>query len=237
MFTRQQTRQQPPQMALSIVMPVLNEAAGVVAQLTALQGLRAAGVELIVVDGGSHDGTAALCAGLADQVLASVRGRAQQMNAGVAVSSGAVLLFLHADTRLPNGAELLIQAALESGQPSWGRFDVTIAGRSRWLPVVAWCMNLRSRCTGIVTGDQALFVKRETFHAAGGFAAWPLMEDIALSKRLRKRSRPAALRAKVITSGRRWDEHGAWRTIVLMWRLRLLFWLGVPAERLARSYK
>ena len=227
----------PPAMPtrISIVIPVLNEAGRIVATLTALAPLRAQGAELIVADGGSSDGTAALCKGLADAVLSAPRGRALQMNAAARAASGAVLLFLHADTRLPDDALTQIAQAVQT-QP-WGRFDVRIAGRSPILPVVAALMNTRSRLTGIATGDQALFVRRDAFDAVGGFPAQPLMEDIELCKRLRRLGRPACLRAKVVTSGRRWDSRGAWRTIGLMWRLRLLYWLGVPAERLAAAYR
>ena len=227
----------PPAMPtrISIVIPVLDEAGRIVATLAALAPLRAQGAELIVVDGGSSDGTAALCKGLADAVLSAPRGRALQMNAAARAASGAVLLFLHADTRLPDAALAQIAQAVRT-QP-WGRFDVRIAGRSPILPVVAALMNMRSRLTGIATGDQALFVRRDAFDAVGGFPAQPLMEDIELCKRLRRLGRPACLRAKVVTSGRRWDSRGAWRTIGLMWRLRLLYWLGVPAERLAAAYR
>ena len=227
----------PPAMPtrISIVIPVLDEAGRIVATLAALAPLRAQGAELIVVDGGSSDGTAALCKGLADAVLSAPRGRALQMNAAARAASGAVLLFLHADTRLPDAALAQIAQAVQT-QP-WGRFDVRIAGRSPILPVVAALMNTRSRLTGIATGDQALFVRRDAFDAVGGFPAQPLMEDIELCKRLRRLGRPACLRAKVVTSGRRWDSRGAWRTIGLMWRLRLLYWLGVPAERLAAAYR
>ena len=227
----------PPAMPtrISIVIPVLNEASRIVATLTALAPLRAQGAELIVVDGGSSDDTAALCKGLADAVLSAPRGRALQMNAAARAASGAVLLFLHADTRLPDDALTQIAQAVQT-QP-WGRFDVRIAGRSPILPVVAALMNTRSRLTGIATGDQALFVRRDAFDAVGGFPAQPLMEDIELCKRLRRLGQPACLRAKVVTSGRRWDSRGAWRTIGLMWRLRLLYWLGVPAGRLAAAYR
>jgi len=220
---------------ISIVIPVLDEAGHIAAALAALAPLRAQGAELIVVDGGSRDGTPALCRGLADAVLAAPCGRAVQMNAGARAASGAVLLFLHADTALPEGALTLIAQA--QARAAWGRFDVTISGRSRLLPVVAALMNARSRLTGIATGDQALFVRRDAFDAVGGFPEQPLMEDIELSKRLRRVGAPACLRAKVRTSGRRWDRRGAWRTILLMWRLRLLYWLGVPAERLAAAYR
>lgn len=223
-------------MRLSIVMPVLNEAAGLQATLQALQALRAGGHELIVVDGGSQDDSAALAAALADEVVHSPRGRARQMNAGAAQARHDTLLFLHADTRLPAAADAAVAQALQRGA-RWGRFDVRIEGRSAWLPVVAWFMNRRSRLSGIATGDQALFVQRALFQQLGGFPEQPLMEDVELSRRLRAQSRPACLRARVVTSGRRWDERGAWRTIVLMWRLRWLYWRGTPAEQLARAYR
>ena len=158
------------------------------------------------------------------------------MNAGAAAAAGSVLLFLHADTRLPHDAHAAIAQAITKGHV-WGRFDVRIVGRSRWLPMVAAMMNWRSRITGIATGDQAIFVTRAAFDAAGRFPDQPLMEDIALTSRLRRIGAPACLRAKVQTSGRRWDERGAWHTIVLMWRLRWRYWRGASAEALAVLYR
>ncbi len=217
-------------------MPVLDEVEHISAALAALAPLRTQGVELIVVDGGSRDGTAERCAGLADVVLTAPRGRARQMNAGAAAASGAALLFLHADTTLP--ADAITRVADALAHHTWGRFDVRIAGRSRLLPVVAAFMNARSRATGIATGDQALFMRRDAFDTVGGFPDQALMEDIEICKRLRRRAGPpACLRAKVVTSGRRWDQRGAWRTIVLMWRLRWLYWIGVSAERLSAAYR
>jgi rSAM/selenodomain-associated transferase 2 len=223
-------------MRLSIVMPVLNESAGMKDTLEALAPLRRRGHELIVVDGGSTDGTAALAAPCADRVLAGPRGRATQMNAGAAQATGDVLLFLHADTKLPPDADLLIAQAIASGA-GWGRFDVHIAGGAWMFPVVAALMNTRSRLSGIATGDQAMFVERHLFAALGGFAEQPLMEDIELSRRLRSRQPPACLRARVTTSGRRWQQHGVWRTIFLMWRLRWRYWWGESPESLARAYR
>jgi rSAM/selenodomain-associated transferase 2 len=220
---------------LSIIVPVLNEAQDVAAALLALRGLRQRGAELIVVDGGSTDGTVAEAAPLADQMLSAARGRASQMNAGAAVARGDILLFLHADTRLPEHADALIPAALGSGKV-WGRFDVLIAGRSPWLPLVATMMNWRSRLTGMATGDQAMFVSRATFLAAGGFPAIALMEDIALSRCLRRLTRPACIGERAITSGRRWEARGVWRTVWLMWRLRLRYFLGADPDKLAVAY-
>ena len=151
------------------------------------------------------------------------------MNTGARAAQAEALLFLHADTRLPPDADRAVLAALE--RSSWGRFDVRIEGGHALLSMVALAMNLRSRLTGIATGDQAIFVRREAF---GGFPEIPLMEDVAFSAAMQ--GRPACLRQKVLTSGRRWERDGVVRTILLMWWLRLLYWLGVPPERLARHY-
>jgi rSAM/selenodomain-associated transferase 2 len=221
-------------MRLSIVMPVLNEAAGIVAALEALAPLRAKGCEVIVVDGGSTDATPDVARPLADRVLSAPRGRALQMNAGAAIAGGDVILFLHADTRLPKNADALLCDALMKAQRVWGRFDVAFSGGA--LPLVAVTMNLRSRLTGISTGDQAIFVRREAFARVGGFPAIALMEDVALSARLKRVSPPACLRARVTTSPRRWRRHGTLRTVLLMWRLRLAFFLGADPKRLARAY-
>ena len=223
---------------LSIVVPVLDEAANVAVMLDALAPLRAKGAEVIVVDGGSSDATVALARPRADAVITTTRGRARQMNAGTAHARGQCLLFLHADTHLPDAADAAIAAAL-AGAPSdfaWGRFDVRIAGQVRLLTLIAALMNLRSRCSGIATGDHAIFMTRAAFDAVGGFPDQPLMEDVEISKRLRRLARPICLHLRVTTSGRRWEQRGVWRTIVLMWRLRFLYWLGVSAERLAPQY-
>lgn len=222
--------------ALSIVMPALNEAAVIEAALAALQPLRARGVEVVLADGGSQDGTPALAEPQVDALVAAPRGRAVQMNAGAERARGGLLLFLHADTRLPPLADMLVQQALAGGA-HWGRFDVRIDGRQPMLRVVAALMNLRSRASGIATGDQAIFVTREAFERIGGFPLQPLMEDIELSRRLKRIGPPACLHARVCTSGRRWEQRGVWRTIFLMWRLRWRYWRGEPAARLAEAYK
>jgi rSAM/selenodomain-associated transferase 2 len=230
-------------MRLSIIIPVLNEAATIEGALRALHAVRNLGregdhdCELIVVDGGSEDDTVARSTPLADAVLQAPRGRATQMNAGATVARGDVLLFLHADTQLPDNAAALICEGLDQTLRVWGRFDVAIDGRPAMLKLVAMLMNLRSRMSGIATGDQAIFVRRSVFHALDGYPNQPLMEDIEISRRLKTLSRPLCLREKVRTSGRRWEQYGVWRTIFLMWRLRFQYWLGKRPEELARAYR
>jgi rSAM/selenodomain-associated transferase 2 len=219
---------------LSVIVPALDEAAGIASTLQALAPLRAAGHEVIVVDGGSTDATAEIAARSADRVLSAPRGRARQMNAGAAIAAGDALLFLHADTRLPEQAAELMQQAL--ARSSWGRFDVRIEGDSPGLAIVAFFMNWRSRLTGIATGDQAIFVRREAFAAAGQYPEIPLMEDVELSARLKRISAPARIAARAATSGRRWERRGVLRTVLLMWRLRLAYSLGARPEDLARRY-
>jgi rSAM/selenodomain-associated transferase 2 len=222
--------------SLSIIIPTLNEAQGIVDHLSALQPLRRGSCEVIVVDGGSSDDTVALAAPLADRVISARRGRASQMNAGAKSVRGNVLLFLHADTRLPECADSLLTKELADERWVWGRFDIAIEGRHPLLGVVAWFMNLRSRLTGIATGDQAIFTRRETFAKVGGFPELPLMEDIALSRRLKCLARPLCISDRVTTSGRRWEQQGVLRTIVLMWWLRAWYWLGADPARLAQAY-
>jgi rSAM/selenodomain-associated transferase 2 len=219
---------------LTIILPVLDEAAIIVGALRALAPLRARGAEVIVVDGGSRDGTRRLARPLADRLIATPRGRGTAMNAAAALGGGDALLFLHADTTLPDNADRLIAEALALRQ--WGRFDLRIAARHRLLAVVAHMINWRSRATGIATGDQAIFVSSAAFLAIGGFPDLPLMEDIAISRRLKALCRPFCIATPVITSGRRWEHHGVWRTILLMWRLRLAYYLGVEPGRLASRY-
>jgi rSAM/selenodomain-associated transferase 2 len=219
---------------VSIVVPVLNEEAELEETLGRTRDPRVC--ERIVVDGGSTDGTRALATSRVERVLDSPRGRARQMNAGAAVATGDVLLFLHGDTWLPEGFGEAIAAALRDGAVG-GRFDVALRGRHPFLPVVARLINVRSRLSGISTGDQAMFVRRDVFAEMGGFPEIPLMEDVAFSRALKRRGRVAALRERVATSGRRWEERGVARTIVLMWRLRLAYALGASPELLAQRYK
>jgi len=224
-------------MRLSVIVPTLDEAALVTATLCALQSLRAQGHEVIVVDGGSRDATPLIARPLADRVHVTSKGRARQMNHGARCATGDVLLFLHADSILPADGAAAIGQALAAGA-QWGRFDVRIAGKPWILKVVAAMMNLRSRLTGIATGDHGIFVRRALFEEAGGFPAIALMEDVALCKALKARGgAPACLRTRVATSGRRWETRGPWRTIFTMWRLRLAYAMGADPAALARLYR
>jgi rSAM/selenodomain-associated transferase 2 len=227
----------PPRVPLSIIIPTLDEGEAIADTLAALQPLRARGCEVIVADGGSADDTVALARPLADAVLPSPPGRARQQNAGAAVAAGEVLLFLHADTRLPDGADARVVDGLSRSGRGWGRFDVRLSGRHPMLRVIERMMGLRSRLSGIATGDQAIFVRREWFRAVGGFPEIPLMEDVALSQALKRRGRPLCLRETVTTSSRRWERRGVYRTMALMWRLRLAYWLGADPAVLADRYR
>ena len=222
---------------LSVIVPMLNEAEQLPELLVHLLPLQRAGHEIIFADGGSTDGSATLSEEAGFNVLHTARGRAKQMNAGAAQASGDVLLFLHADTRLPQGAVRHIEQALSHEGCCWGRFDVCITSRLFMLRVVSRLMNWRSRLTGIATGDQAIFVRRTVFDQLQGFPDQPLMEDVELSKRLRAFSRPSCIAHCVATSGRRWEMRGVWHTILLMWRLRWAYWRGVPASELVKAYQ
>jgi rSAM/selenodomain-associated transferase 2 len=219
---------------ISIIIPVLNEAGCIEECLAALQGLRPRGHEVIVVDGGSVDETVRRAAPLCDRLLHSACGRARQMNAGAAAAAGDWLVFLHADTRFLFDLDQVLRGPDATGV--WGRFDVRLSGRRFIFRVIEWCINLKSRLTGIATGDQALFVTRELFNRVGGFPDLPLMEDVAMSRLLKRHAPPAGLRQRVITSSRRWEENGVFRTIVQMWSLRLRYYAGINPAGLAREY-
>jgi len=221
---------------LSIIMPVLDEEKQIGETLTGLAPLRARGSEVIVVDGGSRDSTVEIARPRADCLVIAPRGRAGQMNAGAVLARGEVLLFLHADAELPADADRLVLGGLSGAARCWGRFDVRIAGPNFLLAIVATLMNWRSRLTSIATGDQAIFVNRDIFFEVGGFPDIALMEDVVLSKRLKRISRPICLRARVTTSGRSWQRHGVLRSILLMWWLRLAFLFGADPASLARQY-
>ena len=224
-------------MRISIVIPVLNEATQIAATLAPLQTLRTQGHEMLVVDGGSSDDTVQRALPLCDRILDAPRGRARQMNAGAQAARGDVLWFLHADTRASPPAMDALLAALGRPQTAWGRFDVRLSGAHPLLRLVEGLMNLRSRWTGIATGDQGIFVRRPLFERVGGFPDIPLMEDVALSRRLKREAAPVCLRERLVASSRRWEQRGVARTILLMWRLRLAYWLGVSPERLAAHYQ
>jgi rSAM/selenodomain-associated transferase 2 len=221
---------------VSIIVPCLNEAAGIVDVLAQLQPMRSRGVEVIVVDGGSSDETVILAQPHADQVIVASRGRAAQMNAGALCARGDVLLFLHADSRLPDNADRLVLDGLTETGKMWGRFDVSIGSRRVLLRIVAALMNTRSRITGIATGDQGIFVARRAFEAVGGYRSIALMEDIALSSDLKRHGRPLCLSPRISTSARRWQKHGVVATILLMWRLRLAYFFGADPDALASRY-
>jgi rSAM/selenodomain-associated transferase 2 len=220
---------------LSVIVPTLNEAGTITATLLALQPWRGDRCELIVVDGGSVDATVARAVPLADRVIASAPGRARQMNAGAAAAGGQALWFLHADTRAPPAAVPALRAALN--EAGWGHFDVRLSGGHPLLRVIERAMNLRSRWSGIATGDQGLFVRRDWFERVGGFPDIELMEDVTLSRRLRRRGRPACLEVALETSSRRWERDGILRTLLLMWWLRLAFACGADPAALARHYR
>ncbi|MBM4208215.1 MAG: glycosyltransferase [Gammaproteobacteria bacterium] len=222
-------------MKFSIIIPTFNEENTIVSCLKALQAYHSKDCELIVADGGSSDNTIALARPLADRLVISGKGRALQMNAGAAQASGDILLFLHADTTLPENAFILIEHAINDRQ-QWGRFDVELMGSHPLLKIVAWCMNFRSRWTGIATGDQAIFINKSLFESVGQYPVIALMEDIALCKKLKQICSPVCLKAKAMTSGRRWERGGVLRTILLMWCLRLRYFLGTDPQILAADY-
>jgi rSAM/selenodomain-associated transferase 2 len=221
---------------LSIVVPVLDEAANLARLLPDLLE-REPQAEVLVVDGGStDDGRAVVARTPSVRWVSAPRGRARQMNTGASAAGGDALLFLHADTRLPDGAGAAILAALAEPGVVGGRFDVRLDSHRPLLRLVGTLMNHRSRLTGISTGDQGIFVRREIFDALGGYPDIPLMEDVELSRRLKRRGRLVALRLRVVTSARKWEREGVVRTVLLMWTLRLLYTLGVSPARLHRWY-
>jgi len=234
--TQHPSEPSPQPLRLSCIVPVWQEATTIHGTLAHLQPLRDAGHEVIVVDGGSDDGTARLAEGCCDKVIRAGRGRALQMNAGADAAHGNVLLFLHADTQLPASALASLEQ-FQASRKAWGRFDVRLSGRRTLFRVIAWFMNQRSRLTGIATGDQALFVRRQVFEALRGFEPMPLMEDVEFSTRLRLVSRPFCIADPVVTDSRRWEQQGAWRTILLMWRLRWRYWRGESPESLVNAYR
>ncbi len=222
-------------MLISIIIPTLNEEASIEGFLQQLQLYRQQGHEVIIVDGGSHDKTIFISSALADKVIVSESGRARQMNLGAKHAEHDVLWFLHADSIIHKNSIYLIQNALMN--TDWGRFNVRLSGTHFLFRIIEKMMNIRSRIFAIATGDQGIFVKKTVFDSVGGYSNIPLMEDITLSKHLKKISRPMCVNSSLITSSRRWEEKGIISTVLLMWRLRFLYWLGVSADRLALQYK
>lgn len=223
-------------MSVSIIVPMLNETNHLARCITQLQALIPQPLEVIFVDGGSEDNSYQMAQSSGYMTLRSARGRAQQQNAGADLAKGRILLFLHADTVLPINAVSILESSLINAY-IWGRFDVRLASALSILKIVGWMINFRSRWSGIATGDQAIFVLKSDFIKVAGFPFQPLMEDVELSKRLKRLHHPLCLRESVVTSARRWEQRGIWRTIRLMWRLRFLYWLGVPASKLAQAYR
>lgn len=224
----------PSPKVLSIILPVYNEGEQLLLHLQALQSLRGTDCEVIGVDGGSTDDSLALLQQYCDQAVSSAKGRAMQMNAGAAVAQGNTLLFLHADTLLPSDSKALIIRALENAD--WGHFDVRLDDYAAIYRLIATSMNLRARLSKIATGDQAMFFRKAFFMQIGGFPSIPLMEDVAISKAAKARGRHISLKQKVTTSARRWQQHGIVKTILLMWELRLRYFLGQAPEYLLRRY-
>jgi rSAM/selenodomain-associated transferase 2 len=222
---------------ISLIIPILNEAEIIAQSLSALQPLRSHGHEVVVVDGGSSDASQTLSRPLADRVILGPLSRSLQMNAGARVASGEILLFLHADTSLPEGADFFLISRMKQYGRVWGHFDVRLSGNHPLFRVIENLMNWRSRFFGIATGDQGIFVGREIFLAIGGFPEIALMEDIALSRILKKVGPPLCLSQRVVTSSRRWEKNGILRTVLLMWRLRLAYFLGAEPQDLARRYE
>jgi rSAM/selenodomain-associated transferase 2 len=221
---------------ISIIVPVLNEAATLEATLSALQPLRQRGHEVLVVDGGSRDSTVSIARKHADRVLMSGPGRALQMNTGADSSEHPILLFLHADTHLPANADALIHHALSPQSSIWGRFDIRLSGKRKIFRILERSINLRTAISGIATGDQAIFVTRRFFERVGYYDGLPLLEDVALSKKLLTYGWPQRIKTPVLTSSRKWETNGVMRTILLMWRIRTAYFFGVHPDVLVQHY-
>jgi len=224
-----------PRPSIAVVVPVLNEQGQLPALLGMLDSLGAD--EVVIVDGGSTDGTGTILAEGRSAWLTCRPGRARQMNAGAAGCKSDILLFIHADTKVTSNHLLAVRKVMSDEEVVGGRFDVRLSGSPPAFRIIEWFINIRSRLTGISTGDQCQFVRRELFERMGGYPEQPLMEDIEFARHLKRAGRIACLRDKVTTSSRRWEQHGVFRTVLLMWKLRLYYWLGVTPERLAAFYR
>ena len=222
-------------MKLSFIIPTLNEEAFIRSCLEPLQHYRENGHEVILADGGSTDSTMEIAKPLVDRIIPGERGRARQMNAGAAAAAGDVYLFVHADTQLGTGIGDLLTERIRTAR-AWGRFNIRLSGSHPLLRIIEIFMNLRSRITGIATGDQVIFITRTLFQERGGFPEVPIMEDVEMSARLLRVCRPVCLREKVVTSSRRWERNGIIRTVLKMWYLRMIYFCGADPESLARKY-
>ena len=224
-------------MRIAVIVPILNEMPQLPCALEHLKSLQNQDFEILISDGGSMDGSVEHCEEAGFRVYSAPKGRANQMNYGAANSNAEVLLFLHIDTILPPNAKAILESWFLNTKSQWGRFDVQIESKFAMLGVVSFFMNLRSGISGIATGDQAIFVRKSAFDRIGGFPKQPLMEDVEISKRLLKLSKPFCVRERALTFGRRWETYGLWRTIFLMWQLRFDYWRGVSVEEIAKQYK
>ena len=223
---------------LSVIIPTLNEADHIKKTLSPLQIFRDQGLEIILVDGGSTDGTCGMVVPWVDRVASQSGGRGAQLGLGAALASGVWLLFLHADTRISSDAlQHLLEAIQNQPHLSWGRFHIMLSGQGLIFRVIEFLINLRSSVTRICTGDQGMFVKRQVFESVGGFPEWPILEDVELSQRLRKVSAPVMIKTSIVTSSRRWETRGVVKTILIMWLIRLGFWIGMSPVRLHRWYR
>lgn len=224
-------------MKISVIIPVYNEESCIAETLRGLQQIREEGHEIILVDAGSTDDTCALAEPLVDQVIHSAKSRALQMNNGASRAKGQYFWFLHADTRVSPGAMKTLQQVLNDENFKWSRFDIRLSGKHILFRIIERMVNFRSCVTAIATGDQGICVERNLFFQTGCYPEIPLMEDIALSTRLKNVKRPVCIHEPLITSSRRWEENGIVKTILLMWRLRFLYWVGISPDKLVKMYK
>ncbi len=223
-------------MIISVIIPTFNESKNITATLKQLQALRKNGHKVLLADGGSTDNTIALAAPFVDEIIISEKGRATQMNSAAVKTQSDVLWFLHADTLVPENSDTIICRHLENTRKVWGRFNIQLSGQNFLFRVIENMINLRSKLTGIATGDQGIFIQQDIFKKLNGFSEIPLMEDIEITKRLKKISSPVCITHKLTTSSRRWGKHGILKTVFLMWQLRLAYYIGASANKLARKY-